>query len=161
MANKTFRKKVGTKNRNKKNLKKTYKRYKMKGGGIKYTDNKKIGIDPDNEHILYVKRDYLPELEKQNPFIYKYLKKIGTREFNGATYVKFESTILFYNVKDKGIGDSPKTIKKLKQFSSPSSELMRRMSRLNDPSPLRVNRRLFDSDPSSDSDLTRRFRALE
>ena len=88
----------------------------MKGGGIKYTDNKNIARDTNNRNILYVKQDYLPELKKQNPFIYQYLKKIGTHKLNSNTYVKFESTILFYNEKDEeGNGDSPKTINSLKK----------------------------------------------
>ena len=87
--NKTFRKKGGTKKRN---IKKTRKKYKMKGGAIKYTDNKNIAIDTNNENVLYVKQDYLPELKKQNPFIYQYLQKIGTRKLNDNTYIIFEST---------------------------------------------------------------------
>ena len=55
----------------------------MKGGGIKYTDNKNIARDTDDRNILYVKQDYLPELEKQNPFIYK----------NSKVQIKILSTI--------------------------------------------------------------------
>ena len=115
--NKTFRKEGGTKNKKKKrNIKKTRKKYKMKGGRIKYTYNKNIARDTNDENILYVKQDYLPELEKQNPFIYKNLQEIGTIQFNGVTYIKLESTIRFYNVKDdEGNGDSPKKINELKK----------------------------------------------
>ena len=115
--NKTFRKEGGTKNKKKKrNIKKTRKKYKMKGGRIKYTYNKNIARDTNDENILYVKQDYLPELKKQNPFIYKNLQEIGTIQFNGATYVKLESTIRFYNVMDdEGNGDSPKKINELKK----------------------------------------------
>ena len=88
----------------------------MKGGAIKYTDNKNIAIDTNNKNILYIKVNYLLELKKQNPFIYQYLQIIGTRILNDNTYIIFESTIRFYNVKDdEGNGDSPKKINELKK----------------------------------------------
>ena len=70
----------------------------MKGGGIKYTDNKNIARDTNNENILYVKQDYLPKLKEQNPFIYQYLQKTGTRKLDDNTAL---------NLKDQTVIEMP------------------------------------------------------